>query len=353
MKTFLLNLKKSLLVLFFVGIFTVVGNKAVAQSLIEFFLLLQLLDGPDHLKCYEIDDSFELNGRVDIATPQFGLEPGCKIKEAELFCVPAFKGIPKDKKGTPLPLLTIPSAPVFNDFICYEIECRKPFPPDQEVADQFKKRVISELEPSLLCTPAEKKCSSDAICDDGILCTDDFCDTGTGICQHEPVTCDDGNECTDDSCDPETGECVNTDNTSSCDDGDTCTTGDICSDGECTPGATKNCDDNNDCTNDSCDPASGECSHQNNTNPCVDENACTDNEVCENGTCIVTKKDCDDNDDCTDDSCDPATGCVNENNDSCDPIVGCKDKPFGAPCGLRPNLLCTCDGSGACVGGCI
>ncbi|MGH7802250.1 MAG: hypothetical protein ACREOW_16765 [Thermodesulfobacteriota bacterium] len=289
------------------------------------FPLLQLLGGPDHIKCYEIEDSFRLNSTtVDISTPQFPLEPGCKIKEAELFCVPAFKGIPKDRKVKPLTLLPVPSAPVFNDFICYEIECKKPFPHDQEVTDKFKKRVIRDLEPALLCTPAEKKCSSDAVCEDGIACTDDSCDTGTGVCQHKPVTCDDENECTDDSCDPETGECVNTENTNSCEDGDTCTTGDICSDGECTPGTTMNCDDNNDCTNDSCDPISGACSNVNeNTNTCDDGNICTDGDKCINGICRGKQpiNKCDDGNVCTDDSCDPDVegGCVHTNNSApCD-----------------------------------
>jgi hypothetical protein len=41
-------------------------------------------------------------------------------------------------------------------------------------------------------------------------------------CQHIPVDCDDGDACTDDACDPVTGNCVHT--PIDCDDGDPNTT---------------------------------------------------------------------------------------------------------------------------------
>ncbi len=52
------------------------------------------------------------------------------------------------------------------------------------------------------------------------------------------TTCDDGNPCTDDVCDTATGLCVFTNNAAACDDGDACTSGDFCSNGTCQPGAT-------------------------------------------------------------------------------------------------------------------
>ena len=64
--------------------------------------------------------------------------------------------------------------------------------------------------------------------------------------------CDDGNtdngDCCSSTCQFETGPC-NEDNA--------CTTNDTCSDGSCQPGAPLNCDDGNACTTDSCNPASG------------------------------------------------------------------------------------------------
>ena len=45
----------------------------------------------DHLKCYKVKDSLKLGGSADLDTPQFGMDPGCKISSAALFCVPATK----------------------------------------------------------------------------------------------------------------------------------------------------------------------------------------------------------------------------------------------------------------------
>ena len=98
-----------------------------------------------------------------------------------------------------------------------------------------------------------------------------------------PFGCDDGNECTDPSCDPATG-CVQTNNAAPCDDGSFCTTGDTCDMGTCT-GTPLDCDDGNACTADSCLGLSG-CQHVDLSSDCLDGDACTT------------------------DSCDPAIGCV-------------------------------------------
>ena len=101
-------------------------------------------------------------------------------------------------------------------------------------------------------------------CDDGSECTDNICDGAKAACSNPAtVTCDDKNVCTKDSCDAKTGKCVFDFAEGSCDDGNACTTGDACKKnaaGEpaCLPGeATKSCDDKNVCTDDSCDPAKG------------------------------------------------------------------------------------------------
>ncbi len=39
----------------------------------------------DHLKCYQIKGDLKLKGLVDIETPQFGLDPDCKITKAKFF----------------------------------------------------------------------------------------------------------------------------------------------------------------------------------------------------------------------------------------------------------------------------
>jgi hypothetical protein len=58
-----------------------------------------------------------------------------------------------------------------------------------------------------------------------------------------------------------------------CNDANACTTNDTCSVGACI-GAPLDCRDGNPCTNDSCNPATG-CVNTNNTSPCNDGNACT------------------------------------------------------------------------------
>ena len=156
-------------------------------------------------------------------------------------------------------------------------------------------------------------------CDDGIICTEtDICSGGICSGTNNNILCNDGNLCTSDTCDPATG-CVNTNNTAPCDDGSACTTADTCAAGACVGGAPPNCDDSNVCTDDSCDPATG-CVNANNTAPCDDGDACTTADTCAGGACVGgAPPDCDDANVCTDDSCDPATGCVNANNTaSCD-----------------------------------
>jgi len=72
------------------------------------------------------------------------------------------------------------------------------------------------------------------VCDDGDLCTRDWCvPTDTTALHYEcgayPVSCSDGNDCTDDGpCDPDTGECDHTtlpDGTDCCITGGTCCSG--------------------------------------------------------------------------------------------------------------------------------
>ena len=92
-------------------------------------------------------------------------------------------------------------------------------------------------------------------CDDFNACTTgDTCNMGT--CVGTPINCDDGNPCTTDSCDPVTG-CINTPNSNACDDGNVCTSGDVCSGGTCLSGMYVDCNDDDPCTIDYCDPMSG------------------------------------------------------------------------------------------------
>ncbi len=244
-------------------------------------------------------------------------------------------------------------------------------------------------------------CNSDTgICDnaakpDGVVCDDaSMCTSGTtcqqGVCTPANTsTCDDGNPCTDDNCHPTQG-CAYWNHQGDCDDGDPCTSGDSCFNGECLSGEAESCDDQLDCTVDSCEPGIGcvhvatntlcddadscttdtcdavtGCQYSANTGACDDGDSCTTDDVCVDNQCVgQTVVTCDDGNICTDDDCDATTGCTftanantcDDNNpctandtcidgicnavgptlcddenpctdDSCDPAVGCQYQP--------------------------
>lgn len=113
--------------------------------------------------------------------------------------------------------------------------------------------------------------------------------SGDGTCiQEGPVlVCDDQNGCTTDTCDPATG-CVFTPTTEGCDDGDVCTADDVCDDGACVGSSPLNCDDENACTFDSCDAVNG-CLNdevEKEGSPCNDGETCTLDDTCQNGACV-------------------------------------------------------------------
>jgi len=201
------------------------------------------------------------------------------------------------------------------------------------------------------CNPADGECvhaDNDEYCDDGDLCTENDQCSG-GDCAGTPVDCNDDNVCTDDRCDPANGECVHADNDEYCDDGDLCTEGDQCSGGDCA-GTPVDCDDDNVCTDDSCNPASGECVYTNNNDYCDDGDLCTENDQCSGGECAGTPVDCDDDNVCTDDACNPANGnCEHSNNtDFCDDGNACTadDQCSGGDCA---GTAITCDDGNPCT----
>jgi hypothetical protein len=99
------------------------------------------------------------------------------------------------------------------------------------------------------------------------------------------VTCDDSNACTQDTCDAATGQCSHA--TISCDDNDPCTV-DACDSAAGCSYTPMVCDDGSDCTHDTCSPGAGGCVFE----PVPDGTVCDDGDpgtsgdVCNNGTCI-------------------------------------------------------------------
>jgi hypothetical protein len=202
-------------------------------------------------------------------------------------------------------------------------------------------------------------------CSDGNACTSgDKCDGG--FCKAQDITCDDGNACTTDSCDPTKG-CVNAKLASACSDGDACTIGDVCKDAVCIAGQAKVCDDKSPCSIDSCNPLTGLCSFDGapfeGTNCDADGSVCTVSDKCAGGKCLPGKpKNCDDQNVCTDDECDAVKGCIKVNNtvpcnaddnpctdpDACDQGA-CK---IGKPKVCDDQNLCTADQCDFATGKC-
>jgi hypothetical protein len=225
---------------------------------------------------------------------------------------------------------------------CAGGECRPGGPVD---CDDGNPCTIDDCESALGCThvpgPVAIPCEDGNACTILDACVDGRCEGGASL------ACDDGDGCTDDGCDPASG-CTAIPNAAPCDDGDACTTGDVCRERQCTAGAARSCDDDNPCTDETCDPSSG-CAYTFNGGFCDDGNACTAADTCIAGTCEPgATVGCDDGDECTTDSCDPQRGCVHEprcedgnpcTDDSCDPAVGCGHVANTASC--DDGDLCT------------
>ena len=247
------------------------------------------------------------------------------------------------------------------------------------------------------CNPASGECeASDALdgtkCDDANGCThSDYC--SGGVCKGLPEDCDDINACTADSCDPDSG-CVNAPKAGDCGDGDPCTINDQCVDGACMgdPNPDCQCETDDDCEDEEdgdmcngtlvcedkkcvvdeativdcsipgldscmvadCDPDSGYCSLTQFPDgaDCDDLNECTDSDTCYGGICKGMPMFCDDDNICTDDSCDPNVGCVHAYNTAdCDDGSTCTLNDYCAQgfCTGDPNPECVCQNNGDCA----
>ena len=121
-----------------------------------------------------------------------------------------------------------------------------------------------------------------------------------------------------------------------CDDGNACTVEDYCSaSGQCAGAVSSSlCDDENPCTNDTCQPETG-CEHSFNTKDCEDGNPCTQSDQCAAGACVGGMH----NPAC---GCDPAADyCETDWGDgkACNGTLHCVD----VECQLEPDSKVVCD----------
>ena len=159
-------------------------------------------------------------------------------------------------------------------------------------------------------------CTTDADCNDGLLCSGVERCVG-GFCRNgAPFVCEsDGVDCTDTRCDEAAQGCVNIPNDFLCRDGLDCNGNETCDPtAGCQP-ATEPivcAPDGIDCTNEFCSEALKGCEPIPDHAFCDDGLFCSGNDVCDvNVGCIVFPIDCNDGADCTTDVCDEEqNGCV-------------------------------------------
>ncbi len=138
-------------------------------------------------------------------------------------------------------------------------------------------------------------CSGNTQCNDNNPCTSDACVAGScAFTNTSGGACNDGVACTGkDTCSG--GVCKGT--PVLCNDNDACTVGDACQEGKdgkpvCVPGKKKSCDDNNTCTNDSCDAKTGSCVNApivGCVQGCKTDADCDDGNLCTANTCLAGK----------------------------------------------------------------
>src|SRR5881398_276998 len=135
-----------------------------------------------------------------------------------------------------------------------------------------------------------------AVCGNGFLDPGEQCDDGNTVagdccsptCQFEPAgqACPSATPCLAATTCDGAGVCGGgTPTLAVCNDGNACTTADTCAGGVCVGGSAPNCSDGNVCTDDACDPATG-CVNTPNTAACTDGNACTTADTCAGGVCV-------------------------------------------------------------------
>ncbi|MCO4760647.1 MAG: hypothetical protein KC502_04040 [Myxococcales bacterium] len=172
-----------------------------------------------------------------------------------------------------------------------------------------------------------KECSVTAKADEtacGIGVCGNWCQEGK--CGAAPDTAyDDGDPCTKDYCDQNT-EIKHDPITAAvdCDDGNPCTGDGTCKEGKCKTSGNESCNDGIACTDDSCDPKTG-CVHKAKDTVCEEDGSCFDM-ACDlavgcTATTIRNGSACDDDDKCTEgEKCNPKGECVATSN-----ICKCKE----------------------------
>ncbi len=189
-------------------------------------------------------------------------------------------------------------------FSCRETQTVEGIPLKQCVADAGVCPCTAKSASLGLSTPCQQSndagtCSGKRYCSDAGLTdcdaplpADESCNGLDDNCDGEidEATCNDDNACTQDACLGKEGCQYLPLTGTECIDGNPCTVADLCTEGICA-GTPVACDDDNVCTDNSCDETGG-CLFTPNTAPCDDANPCTVADACQNGACVGFPVDC-------------------------------------------------------------
>lgn len=204
------------------------------------------------------------------------------------------------------------------------------------------------------CTGGQQLVGGECVCPSGLELVEGSCQPGTGCTSSQTlvdgacvddlcaeVECDDGDDCTQDVCDRDTGQCSYPDEP----DDTLCDFGGLpgfCKAGVCEDAmlcANKDCDDEDVCTADGCNPANGECIHT----PGEDGVTCPyrigSPGVCFNGVCG-----CD-----PDGACNDLNDCTTEECDGVERICVTTDTRRSGSCIVLGGLPGCCSEGGMCV----
>ena len=181
----------------------------------------------------------------------------------------------------------------------------------------------------------KRVCEKDGLSDcDATLPASEACNGIDDDCDGDldEGTCDDDNQCTEDSCQGEDGCLHLPQDAGECMDDNPCTKADHCEQGVCF-GEFVDCDDGNPCTDDYCTELGG-CEHENNYEACDDEDPCTLGDECKGGECVGIQFPCD---------CLVDQDCAElEDGNMCNGTLFCDTAKLPYACKVFPDSLIEC-----------
>jgi len=200
------------------------------------------------------------------------------------------------------------------------------------------------------CSAPEDRCLGDVKC---ILTADKpyfHCEQDLSTAVECEVTPGPNAPCLVSECEPTTGDCIESaaNDSEPCELESKCIESSICKEGVCTVNTMVTCEDNNPCTDNSCKEGLG-CVFENNDNPCSVPDQCMENGLCVNGQCEGDTG-CEDNNVCTTDACVAGAGCVHlPSQGSCSLDDPCVATGICVASQCQPDTIVNCNDGEECT----